>query len=105
MRPAFCRKGVLLSALELAVDGAVATLTLNRPEKRNAITDEIRDDLAKHLAALDGDPAIRVVIFTGVGDAFCAGVDLGSGGGPTGPAGNPIVGRPRLTDPFDRFMK
>jgi enoyl-CoA hydratase/carnithine racemase len=54
----------------------VVTLTLNRPERRNAIDPELRDALA---AALDGaatDPAVRGVVITGAGGAFCAGGDL-----------------------------
>src|SRR5215470_16710254 len=54
----------------------VLTLTLNRPERRNAIDPELRDALA---AALDGagtDAAVRGVVITGAGGAFCAGGDL-----------------------------
>jgi 2-(1,2-epoxy-1,2-dihydrophenyl)acetyl-CoA isomerase len=57
-------------------DGAVATITLNRPQARNALTTEMKNSL---LAALDraaADPAVRAVIITGAGDAFCAGQDL-----------------------------
>lgn len=61
--------------LKLETQGEVATLTLNRPEKRNAISPEMMDDL---FAALDEAErgAARVVIFTGAGNAFCAGMDL-----------------------------
>jgi enoyl-CoA hydratase/carnithine racemase len=66
------------STLAPALDGAVLTLTLNRPERRNAIDPELCDALAEALdrAALDLD--VRGVVITGAGGAFCAGGDLGS---------------------------
>lgn len=63
------------STLQLAYEGRVATLTLNRPEKRNAISYELIDEL---LAALDEvrNTGAQVLIITGVGKAFCSGMDL-----------------------------
>lgn len=61
----------------LKVEGGVATLTLNRPEQRNAISPAMIDDLEIAVAALSKGPA-RVVILTGSGPAFCAGMDLGA---------------------------
>ena len=63
------------STLTLSFDGGVATLTLNRPEKRNAISYELIPDL---LQALDEvkDSSARVLILTGAGKAFCSGMDL-----------------------------
>ncbi len=63
------------TTLKLESDGAVATITLNRPEKRNAISAEMLDELPAALAALEKS-AVRVVILTGAGKAFCAGMDL-----------------------------
>ncbi len=64
--------------VRLDVDGAVATLTLNRPEKRNILTVESMQLLTALLArAIDGD-AIRVVVLESTGPAFCAGADLGA---------------------------
>lgn len=57
-------------------DGAILTLAFNRPEKRNAITAAMYAALAEALAAADADPAVRVVVLTGAGDAFTAGNDL-----------------------------
>ena len=54
----------------------VATVTLNRPEKRNAFGDELISDLTMLLNDLDGDETIRVVVLTGAGDTFSAGADL-----------------------------
>ncbi len=61
--------------LQLADDSGVATLTLNRPDKRNAISFQLVEEL---LAALDEieQSAAQVVILTGAGKAFCAGMDL-----------------------------
>lgn len=58
------------------VDEGVATLTLNRPAQRNAIDEAMREQLARHLASLRADPAVRAVVLTGAGGAFCAGGDL-----------------------------
>src|SRR3954470_22672941 len=56
--------------------GGVLTLTLNRPEKRNAIDPALRDALAAALAAAATDASVRGVVLTGAGGAFCAGGDL-----------------------------
>jgi enoyl-CoA hydratase len=63
--------------VELAVDGEVATVTLNRPEKLNALTLDMLDRLTQIAAHLDADHALRCVILTGAGDrAFCVGADV-----------------------------
>jgi methylglutaconyl-CoA hydratase len=61
--------------IELAYDSRVATLTLNRPDKRNAISFELIDDLVRALKEIETSDAI-VVIVTGAGKAFCSGMDL-----------------------------
>jgi methylglutaconyl-CoA hydratase len=61
--------------VQLAYEGRVATLTLNRPEKRNAISFELIDDLVRALEEVAKSDAI-VLILTGAGKAFCAGMDL-----------------------------
>jgi 2-(1,2-epoxy-1,2-dihydrophenyl)acetyl-CoA isomerase len=62
--------------------GTVATLTLNRPAALNAVYGEVFRQLLSHLTAIDADAAIRVVVLTGAGRAFCAGgdknVDIGA---------------------------
>jgi enoyl-CoA hydratase len=58
---------------------AVATLTLNRPERRNAITPELVEDFDAALARALDDPEVRVVRLRGAGRAFCAGYDIGWG--------------------------
>jgi enoyl-CoA hydratase/carnithine racemase len=62
--------------LTYAVDEHVATITLNRPDRRNAFTLEMIDAWAEALRAAQRDPAVRAVVLTGAGGAFCAGVDL-----------------------------
>ena len=57
-------------------DEATAVLTLNRPERRNALTIELMESLCEALESLAGEPQRRVVILRGAGPAFCAGLDL-----------------------------
>ncbi len=67
--------------------GAVLTLTINRPERRNAMSWEVIGGLREHVARAKTDPAVRVVVLAGSGDkAFCAGADL-SGMLPHDPGG------------------
>jgi methylglutaconyl-CoA hydratase len=61
--------------LQLAVDDSMATITLNRPEKRNAISFQLVDELFAALDEVEKSPA-NVLILTGSGKAFCAGMDL-----------------------------
>jgi enoyl-CoA hydratase/carnithine racemase len=58
-------------------DGAVLTIAMNRPEKKNALTHAMYDAMADALAAAAGHASIRVILITGTGDAFTAGNDLG----------------------------
>lgn len=58
----------------------VAQLTLNRPEKLNAMTAELVQSLHDHLDAIAVDPSVRVIVLTGAGRGFCAGLDLGGYG-------------------------
>ncbi len=59
------------------VDGHVATITLNRPDKLNAMTDEMYHGIGEALLASDADSAVRCTIVTGTGRAFTSGHDLG----------------------------
>lgn len=58
------------------LDGAVATITLNRPQARNALTAELKTALLGALRQAASSPGIRAVLITGAGQAFCAGQDL-----------------------------
>jgi enoyl-CoA hydratase/carnithine racemase len=62
-------------------DGALAVVTLDRPEKRNALSIELRLELADALDALAADDAAHCVLLTGAGSAFCAGMDVTQFGG------------------------
>ena len=57
-------------------DNGVATLTMNRPEARNALTGEMQAGLAEAIPRLAADPSVRLVVLTGAGGAFCAGGDV-----------------------------
>src|SRR6516225_1314286 len=61
--------------VRLEIDGGVATITLNRPDKRNAISFNLIQDLLAAMAEVEKSPA-QVLILTGAGKAFCAGMDL-----------------------------
>jgi 2-(1,2-epoxy-1,2-dihydrophenyl)acetyl-CoA isomerase len=58
------------------IEGGIATLTMNRPEARNALSPEMFDSLAAALPRLANDPAVRLVVLTGAGAAFCSGGDV-----------------------------
>ena len=57
-------------------DGHVATLTLNRPERLNAISGPMLEQLSARLLELDADREVRAIVLTGAGQGFCAGLDL-----------------------------
>ncbi|MGA2952439.1 MAG: enoyl-CoA hydratase-related protein [Caulobacteraceae bacterium] len=63
------------------VEGPLATVTLNRPEKLNAFTARMGAELAEAIEAADADDAVRAVILTGAGRGFCAGADISDGPG------------------------
>lgn len=66
------------TAVTCGVENHVALVRLNRPEKLNAINDEMFEGLLRITAELAGDPAVRAVVLAGQGRAFCAGLDLSS---------------------------
>ncbi len=67
--------------LSVAVADRIARLTINRPDKRNALNATVIAELVAAFRAADADPAIGVVVLSGAGEkAFCAGADLGGGG-------------------------
>ncbi len=62
--------------IAVRVDGAVGTVTLNRPEKLNALTVEMVGELADAVRMLAASDATRVIVITGAGTAFCSGADV-----------------------------
>jgi enoyl-CoA hydratase len=89
-----------MSVLLTDVNDGVAVLTLNRPERRNALNGELTRALRDGVAAADADDAVSVIVLTGADPVFCAGVDLkelgGAGGNPNrfAPGGDVEPGRP-----------
>lgn len=79
------------------IDAGVSTITLNRPDKRNALSDRLTPALRETLLLVERDPNVRCVVLTGAGRAFCAGGDVsGMGGGR--PDASPDAPRPSLED-------
>lgn len=62
--------------IDLQIDTGIATLTLNRPEKRNAMSDAMRAEFIDALEQVAADKAIRALVLTGAGKGFCAGGDV-----------------------------
>lgn len=92
----------------LLVDRAarVATVTLNRPAARNALSSELIRRLAEAAAALEEDDSVDVVVLTGAGKAFCAGLDLGELGTPGNALATGVVPRePGRRGPFPAMTK
>jgi enoyl-CoA hydratase/carnithine racemase len=69
-----------METISTALDEGVLTITLNRPERLNAFTATMMNELIAAFDGADADDAVRAVIVTGAGRAFCAGADLGAGG-------------------------
>src|SRR5688572_23775000 len=61
--------------------GGIATVTLDRPDKLNALSEEMYHGIADRFAELDADDEVRAIVLIGAGRAFCAGGDVGSMGG------------------------
>lgn len=64
------------TTLDVTVVGAVATVTLRRPEKLNAIDATMQQELQRAVRVLDADDAVRAIVLTGAGRGFCAGADV-----------------------------
>jgi len=71
---------VSYETLETAREDGVLTLTLNRPERLNALDAQMLEEMLRLFDEVDADDDVRAVIVTGAGRAFCAGADLGGGG-------------------------
>lgn len=74
------------NAIQVANENAVAWITLNRPDARNAVNDDMREELLAVLTDARTNPEVRAVVLTGAGKGFCTGADLSRrGSGPSGP--------------------
>lgn len=71
------------SFIQLAIDDGLATLTLNRPERKNALTPALFAELLEALASLRRTPQVKALLLTGAGNDFCAGGDVGNIGAVT----------------------
>jgi len=69
-----------LSHTRYEIENGVARITLHRPDIMNAVTETMRNELIETFSEADRDDAVRVIVVTGAGKAFCAGADLSSGG-------------------------
>ena len=66
----------MYETIDVEVEGPVATLTLNRPDRLNAVTNRMQDELRQAMIALERNPAVVGVVLTGAGRGFCAGADV-----------------------------
>src|ERR1041385_5327161 len=62
--------------IKIADDRGIVTISLNRPERLNALVDHMRRDLAEALEEAGSDPEVRVIVIRGEGRAFCSGGDI-----------------------------
>src|SRR5262245_14526430 len=65
-----------MAVVEFEKQGAIALVTFNRPEARNAVSPEVSQLMASILDDIEGDASLRSVVLTGRGEVFCAGADL-----------------------------
>jgi len=86
-----------VSELLVEKSGAIGTLTLNRPERLNAISVPMLELLSEKLLELDADPEVRVIVLTGAGRGFCSGLDLQDAAAGTG-IGSGSMGAPPTLD-------
>ena len=72
----------------VSVDDGIGLVTLNRPDAKNAMNLQMTADLCDAMWALEADEAVRVIVLTGAGKAFCAGIDMSEGAGTFDAAGH-----------------
>src|SRR5712691_4217931 len=73
-------RGMTSQEILYSVDEQIATITLNRPERMNALTHDLEGELHRTFDKADADRDVRVIILTGAGRAFCAVYDKGQTG-------------------------
>src|SRR5918998_6447696 len=84
--------------IRTATEDGVATVTLDRAEKLNAMTRPMEAALREAVEEAGADPAVRLIVVTGAGRAFCAGADLSGGSAPPRP---PAPGLPDAAEAVD----
>lgn len=67
---------ITLDCVTLEIDGPKATVVFNRPDKKNSMNPQMHRDMTEVLDTVEKDGSVKVVVFTGSGDSFCAGMDL-----------------------------
>lgn len=65
-----------MSEILMSITGSVATVTLNRPEKRNALSESMIKSLTRAIESANDDPSVAVIVIRGAGNDFCSGADL-----------------------------
>ncbi|MEF7617413.1 enoyl-CoA hydratase-related protein [Aquincola sp. MAHUQ-54] len=65
-----------MAEIDYQKEGAIARIVLNRPERKNALANDMRQQLADAFRTADADDEVRAVVLTGTGDTFCAGADV-----------------------------
>ena len=88
--------------VHLTVDRAIATITLDSPKNRNALSARVRAGLSEALSEAMADHEVRAVVLTGTGSVFCAGADLKEVGAAL--RGTPIEPAPELPEIFEQIM-
>jgi enoyl-CoA hydratase/carnithine racemase len=86
-----------IKAIELTRDAGVATITLNRPAVKNALTPDLFSELGERFDEVAANPEDRVLVLTGSGEAFCSGADLGGGGAQAERLGQGPIARKQFT--------
>ena len=90
------------------VSDRIGTVTMHRPEARNALNGALRSALPKALLAMEADDDVDVIVLTGTDPAFCAGLDLkelGSGGNQLGGSREPAADDPVVNTPWPKLTK
>src|SRR5215204_3927434 len=96
-----------LATVNYSVDGPVARVVLNRPERRNALNHQMLDDIDAAFDAAEADNDVRVVVLSGAGPSFCSGYDLSGSYYITEPEGGWTVvnGLERLRGIEERYLR
>ena len=91
------------SVIEINRDGEIAILRLNRPDRLNAFTAQMGQEIIDAFDEFDSDDAVRAVVITGNGRAFCAGADLGGGADTFDASGVTSAGSFSMSSPRTKY--